>query len=355
MLKLYKENKKYIDKLLFLVGFFVFAYVFLEYVLGFISPFVAGFILSAAISPLVGFIQRKLKIARGISTIFLIIIVILLVAIGITAVFNRVIIEARHLSETLPISLDEVRNFMYEVEDHFDRYMTFIPEEFAIDFNELVNQLMALLTSALGDFAREASVGVVTGIPIIIMNVFLCFISAFFFTKDRKLIADTIMKGLPEWIKTRLRTIQKGLLSAVGGYIRAQLIIMSVVGSISILGLTILRYPYAVIMGLILSLLDGMPLIGVSLVFWPWAILSLISGNYAFALGLIIINIACFVSRQILEPKVLGQQIGLHPLLVLIGIYAGLRVFGIIGLFLGPALLVLAKLILKTSASSKIS
>jgi len=95
-----------------------------------------------------------------------------------------------------------------------------------------------------------------------------------------------------------------------------------------------------------------MPIIGASLVFWPWALFSLISGNYAYAVGLLVINAACFVSRQLLEPKVLGQQIGLHPLLVLIGIYTGMKVFGVIGLFLGPALLVVAKLMLKVRAEN---
>lgn len=353
MHKIYQDNKRYIDKLLVAAGFFVFAYIFLGYILRFISPFVVGFLISVIISPVVGFVQRKLKIARGVSTILLIIIVILLIAVAATSIINRIIIEGRQLTETLPIQLEELRDFLFEVEGQFDRYMTILPEEFAIDFNELFNQLLAMATAALGEFARTASVGLVTGIPLILMNIFLVIISAFFFAKDKKLIADSIMKNLPEWIKTRLRTVQKGLLSAVGGYIRAQLIIMSVVASISILGLTILRYPYAVIMGLVLALFDSLPMIGVSLVLWPWALVSLISGNYTYAVGLLVINAACFMARQLLEPKVLGQQIGIHPLLVLIGVYIGLRVFGLIGLFLGPALLVIAKLILQTSAAAK--
>ena len=161
------------------------------------------------------------------------------------------------------------------------------------------------------------------------------------------------MNSLPEWLKTSVRTIQKGFLAAIGGYARAQLTIMSVIAAISILGLTIMRHPYAVMMGLIVCLFDALPMIGTGLIFWPWAVASLISGNYAMAVGLFIINAICFLSRQLLEPKVLGQQIGLHPLLVLMGIYIGLKVFGVFGLFLGPVLLVIAKLIIKTNSESK--
>ena len=354
MRKFYQDNKRYIDRILFLAGFFLAAYIFFEHVLVFVSPFVAGLVLSAAISPLVGFIQRKLKIARGISTIFLIIIVILLVAIAATSIVNRIVIEAGNLAETLPANLEELRGIIYDVEGAFDRYMTFIPDEFTFDFSALVNQIFTIAAEAVTDAVRNASVGLVTGVPLLVMNVFLTFISAFFFTKDKKLIQDSLMKAMPEWLKSRTRTVHRGLLSAVGGYVKAQLIIMSVVASICILGLTILQGPYAVLMGLVLSLLDVMPMIGVSLAIWPWAIFSLTQGDYRFAIGLLIINGACFMARQLLEPKVLGQQIGIHPLLVLIGVYVGFRVFGVIGLFLGPVLLVIAKLILKTSAANKI-
>jgi sporulation integral membrane protein YtvI len=193
------------------------------------------------------------------------------------------------------------------------------------------------------------SVGFVTGIPLIIMNVFLTLLSAFFFTKDKKMIGESLMKAIPEWLKTRLRTIQMGFLSAIGGYVRAQLIIMSVVAGISILGLSFLGQPSPFLVGLVAALCDTLPMIGTGLIFWPWAIFSLIAGNYTFALGLVIINVLCFITRQILEPKVLGQQIGLHPLIVLLGIYLGLKIFGVFGLFIGPILMVIAKLILKNT------
>ena len=163
------------------------------------------------------------------------------------------------------------------------------------------------------------------------------------------MIREALMRNMPEWLKTRLSTIQTGFLKALGGYVRAQLIIMSVVASISILGLTILNYPYQVLMGLIVALCDTMPMIGTGLIFWPWIIMSLISGDFGFAVGLLIINVVCFISRQLLEPKVLGQQIGLHPLIVLLGVYVGFKVFGIIGLFLGPVFMVVAKLIVKST------
>jgi sporulation integral membrane protein YtvI len=257
------------------------------------------------------------------------------------------------MSEALPGTFDEMTNIIYNMQDRFERYMTFLPDEFALDFDELINQVLSMITSWAGDFAMSVSVGFVTGIPLLLINVFLCLLSAFFFTKDKKLIGESIMKTMPEWLKTRLRTVQKGFLTAIGGYARAQLTIMSVVASVSILGLSILNAPYPFTMGMVAAMCDMLPMIGTGLIFLPWALFSLISGNYALALGLAIVNVVCFVTRQILEPKVLGQQIGLHPLIVLLGIYVGLKVFGVVGLFLGPVLMVIAKLILQNSSKTQ--
>jgi sporulation integral membrane protein YtvI len=299
-------------------------------------------------------LQRRLKIARGITTIFLIIIVILLVAVAGTAIVNRVIVEVSQLSQALPSQLEDLRNILYDIEDGFERFMTFVPDEFTFDFNELVNQLISFLTSWLGDAAKNFSVGFVTKVPSILLNVLLCLISAFFFTRDKSLIRDTLMKNLPEWVGMKVKMVQEGFLSAISAYLRAQLIIMSVVASLCILGLTILQYPYAVIMGIIICLMDALPLVGSSLIFWPWALMSLLSGNYKYTVGLILINMACFFARQILEPKVLGQQIGVHPLLVLVSIYVGLNLFGVVGLFIGPVMLVTGKLILQPAVKAKV-
>lgn len=349
MRKLYLENREWADKALFVLGFFVFAYVFLAHILRFVSPFVAGFFLSVVISPLVGFVQRRLKIARGISTIFLIIGVILLVAVIAVSVFNQILIEAQQLSLTLPQTLENLRNMLFEVEDLFDRYIYALPVEFVPDFNGMINGLIAFLAAAVGDFAASASVNVIMSLPVIVMNVLLCFISAFFFAKDKKIIAGAVMSNLPEGIKPWLGNMRKGLFSSVWGYVRAQLIIMVVVGTIGVLGLAMLRYPYAVLMGLLLALFDILPVVGRSVIFWPWAIVNFVAGNHFFAVGIIVVNIVCFIARQIIEPKVLGKSIGLHPLLVLIGIYLGFRVFGLIGLFIGPFLFVIAKLCIESS------
>ncbi|MCL2406948.1 MAG: sporulation integral membrane protein YtvI [Defluviitaleaceae bacterium] len=346
MKSLYIENKAFFDKLLILLAFYVIGYVFLVHLLAYVAPFVIGFLLSAIISPLVGFLQRKLKIARSITTILLISVIIALVAIAATALFNRIVMEAGNLAETLPTMMEDVNEFIHGMEDSFDRFLNFIPDGFAPDFNELIGGAVASITAGLGDFVMAASVGFVRGIPLMLMSVFLCLISAFFFTKDKKLISESITKSLPPPLSARISAFRRGLLTAIGGYVRAQLTIMTVIFAISVLGLVILGHPYAVILGLVIALADTLPMIGTGLVFWPYAVISFISGNHSFAIGLLIINVVCFLARQLLEPKVLGQQIGLHPLLVLLGVYVGVNVFGFIGLFLGPLFMVMSKMIL---------
>lgn len=347
---LYRENKAFIDKLVFLSVFLVFAFVFIKYMFPYVSPFVFGFVISMVISPIVGFLQKHLRIKRGISTIFLIIVVITIAVIAGVYLVNKVFQEARYMSESLPGQLEALRDFMDDMQNRFDRFMSFIPDEFALEFEEIVNTLINTIAGSLGDVAKNASVNVVTKIPGFLLSGFLCLISAFFFTRDKQLIKDTLVSNLPGWLKTRVQTVQEGFFSAVTGYLRAELIIMSVVAAICILGLSILGYPYAVLMGIVICLMDALPIIGGSLIFWPWAIYCMVTGNYPYAVGLLLTNVACFFARQLLEPKVVGQQIGVHPLLVLVSLYVGLKLFGLAGLFLGPVLIVTAKLIMKSGA-----
>jgi sporulation integral membrane protein YtvI len=182
---------------------------------------------------------------------------------------------------------------------------------------------------------------IVTNAPNFLITVILSVVSAVFMLKDKKLICDTLSRHCPEWIKKNLGTMREGLFRAVGGYFRAQGILMSITGIIAITGLLILRSPYALILGLLLAFLDFLPFFGTGFVLLPWAAFSLATAAYGQAVGLVVIYGTVFVMRQILEPKVLSEQIGVYPLVTLMAIFIGYRLFGFIGIFVGPALVMM--------------
>ena len=109
-----------------------------------------------------------------------------------------------------------------------------------------------------------------------------------------------------------------------------------------IIGLLLLRVPYAVTIGLLIGLVDLLPYLGTGAVFVPWILYAVVDGSYAFAFGLAVLFGIIVIARQLAEPKIYSSSIGLNPLATLIAIFVGLKLFGIVGLIVGPALLVIA-------------
>ena len=133
-----------------------------------------------------------------------------------------------------------------------------------------------------------------------------------------------------------------GKLSEAGSaYLRSQLIIMCLVALICILGLTLLHNDYAVLLGIGIAIMDAFPVIGSGMILIPWAIIMLVNGNIYAAAVLITIFLICQILREVLEPKLIGNRIGIKPLYTLIAIYLGVKLFSFIGFILGPIGLVI--------------
>ena len=353
MREFYQENKAVIRKIVFLICFILFVYLFFQYLFAFVAPFVIGYVLSLLLNPAAGFFEHKCKIPRGVSSIFLIIICILFISVLGTFIVGRIAREGETLSKNLPQYSEEAKRQVDQISEHVESWLANAPEGLRTSFDKMMQGLGDSLATALGSSVRSGSVSFVSRLPNAFMTIVLTIVSTFFFIKDKRLIRKSVTEKTPEWLKRNLRMIRKELFGALGGYAKAQLIIMSATTTIAVLGLAILRSPYALLMGLLISLVDAIPVFGSGFILWPWIVLEMISGRYPFAIGLGVIYGAIFLTRQFLEPKVLGEQIGLHPLLTLASMYAGVRIFGVLGFIVGPVLLLVIKVIMRSGAEQE--
>ncbi len=144
-------------------------------------------------------------------------------------------------------------------------------------------------------------------------------------------------------VSKHISNIKSDLTGALGGYVRAQLILMSITFCELFIGLSVLNVKYSFILAIIIAIVDAIPVFGTGTVLLPWALISLLSGSYKMALGLLIIYAICLTVRQLLEPKIISSQIGLHPLFTLFAMYVGFRLIGLIGMILGPVAAIIIK------------
>lgn len=136
---------------------------------------------------------------------------------------------------------------------------------------------------------------------------------------------------------------KKELKASVWGYIKTQFILMGFTFSITIVGMLIMRSPYPILLSILIAVIDALPFFGSGFILWPGAVIHLLSGNTFLAIGYLILYGIIQIMRQILQPKILGTQIGLHPLLTLFSMFFGLKCVGVWGLILGPVLAVILK------------
>jgi sporulation integral membrane protein YtvI len=178
---------------------------------------------------------------------------------------------------------------------------------------------------AVGRFASN--------LPLIIVNIVMCLLSAYFFVAERDYFKNS-KKYVPASILSKLSLVFDSIKKSVGGYFKAQLKIEVFIYPLMAAGLLILKVDYALFIALGLAFLDFLPVFGTGLALIPWAIVKLFNGDYFSFAGLLLIQIICQIVRQVIQPKIMGDIIGVPPIPTLFLLYLGFRLAGIFGMII---------------------
>lgn len=327
---------------LWAVGIALGLYLFVRYIVGYLVPFLVALVIAALIEPAVNWLEQHTKVGRGWATLFallfFIFLVVLFLVLGLTSLYS----ELQDLLRTLP---------KYQV--HITKLIQGWMKELEFFYQRLPEPVLSALESSPDMIyvqVEKLATGIVNwvvGLPNLLVTLTISFIASFFMTRDHYLLRQELIAIFPPSWQGPLKQVGRDVFAAILGFIRSQLILMSISGLLSFIALGILGVKYALLLGLLVALLDLLPLIGPSAFYLPWAGYQILVGNYSFAGALLVVLAIGFLTRQLLEPRIVGAQIGLHPLATLIGIYLGFRLFGPLGLFLGPVLVITFKAIMK--------
>jgi len=178
-------------------------------------------------------------------------------------------------------------------------------------------------------------------------------VAVFFISRDKDIILKSLEQHLPAFLYKRLVLIGSESGSALFGYIKAQFILMFIAAGITFIGLQILGVPYAFLLAILVGIADLLPIVGPGAVFFPWIIWEALNGNYGFAIALLILYAIVTIVRQVSQAKIVGDNIGLHPLEALIALFVGLRLMGVLGLIFGPIIWVVIKACWKSGVFSR--
>lgn len=301
----------------------------------FFMPFVIGWIISCIANPLVVFLERKLKIKRKAGTVVVIVCVIAAV-IGIG--YGLGVILWRQISGFI----QEIPAMWEAVKQDFDAFGTWIDQyiggrspklaDTLNDLGNIIGQMIADLPKSF-DFRTFEGMGSMVGnIASVIISIIMCMLSAYFFIADRDWLGGFLDKILPENIMHKYDVFASSLKQAVGGYFKAQFRIEIWMYVLLLIGLTVLKVRYGLLIALLIAFLDFLPFFGTGIVLIPWALVNVIGGNYLRALGFLIIWGSGQLFRQLIQPKIMGDSIGMEPIPTLFLLFVGYRLAGVGGM-----------------------
>lgn len=313
----------------------------------FYIPFLIAFAISLLIEPLIKFCMRKFKMKRKLSAI-LIFIIILSIIIGLI-VWGAITL------------FTEATNFLGNINFYFDKITKesqSLITRFNFDKIKISDELKTIFQNSSNDFIQTASewvkniltnlLNVITSLPTVGLYIVITILALYFMCTDKIYMLDQLEHHLPEkWVKKLSKHI-KAIAKSLGRYLKAQMKLVLISFVISLIGLYIfsisgmnIKYPLMIAIGI--AIVDALPIFGSGTVMVPWAIISAFNGDIRLGVAILILWIIMCVVRQIIEPKIVSGQIGIHPIFTLIAMYTGFRFLGFIGMFVGPIALIILK------------
>ncbi|MTI58948.1 MAG: sporulation integral membrane protein YtvI [Firmicutes bacterium] len=326
-------------KLLLLTIVFIMIVIILRFFIFTLTPFFFGLIIATIIDKPVELISKK--IPRSLAVLIMVVLVLSVVLLLTSFIITNSVYELIYLSRYLPQYREQIMDYVDEVllkqQELFARMPDVISNVLQRNLDALYRRGEDVLSNII-----EKTVNITFNIPGLIILLLFTIISAFFLSKDKEKIVGYLKK------KTRFSdNKQSNIVNDIFSYIRVQLLIMSNTTVLTAMVFYFLNYPYAILLALLSGVLDLIPVVGPGAVLWPMIIYNVIF-NPKNAVVIFILYLIIIGARPTLESRILGRNIGVSPIILLLGVYLGLITFGFQGVILAPISIIIFKSILNT-------
>ena len=288
-------------------------------------------------SPVVRFFEEKLKVKRKAMTAVVIVAVLAAVVLLVYLLIAKLVREGVNFINELPdiwnTILAELNKVGANLQGVYDR----MPTDMQATIDHIILEMGDYMSNIMGEIelpSFKAVGNVAKQIPDIFLSVVMCLLSAYFFVADKGYMAAAAEKFIPTSVRYHFDLIRRSFRNAVGGYFRAQFKIECWIYILLVIGLMILGVDYAFLVAFGIAVLDFLPVFGTGTVMVPWAVIELLSENYRMMFGLIAIWLIGQLVRQVIQPKIVGDSIGMDAIPTLFLLYIGYRVAGVLGMIL---------------------
>ena len=318
-----------------------------KYLLGLIFPFAAGFLIAALLSPAARYLSRRLSLSRKFVSFVLVLLFYAVAGTLLGAVCIKLFVWLGKLFTSLPDFYSQTLSpLLSRIFDRVSDIISGFDNSALSEYGALFSDVQISLGSAISAASAKA-VGFISGIaahlPMLMLEILLTVISTFFFAADYDYLTRFLLSLIPQSASERLMNAKSCLFTVLTKYARSYLLIFVITFSELFLGLTLAGASSPAGAALIISLLDILPVLGIGIVLIPWGIVRIALGEVRLGVMLLLLYGVMTVVRNVIEPKIVGKEVGIHPTLTLIAMFVGVRLFGVMGLFGFPITLSVAK------------
>ena len=333
-------NRKRLWIFSFLVAALATVYFLLPKLFVLFGPFLLAWFFSWIAQPVADFLSKKLHFPKKLAGIITVLLVITVIGGILFMLIAYMVGEVSSLSDQIPIYYQRITFYTERLFDRIQGVYIYLPanaigmfESFSSQASDWLGNTLSSWVEPISRFALSAAGHLPSALIFLIITV----LATYFLLNDKALFKTWLKENLPTGLNNHLSGVKRELTGALGGYLRAQLILICVTFLELTAGFLILRIKYALLLAVIIAFMDAIPVLGTGTFLIPLSIGNFIMGNWYLGVGFLVIYGVCLIVRQLLEPRIIAHEIGLHPLITLVFIYLGLKLFGLVGMILGPS------------------
>ena len=324
----------------------------------FYMPFLIGFVISLLVEPLIKFTVNKTKLERKKGAIIVLVLIFGIILGVLTWGIVTLITESSNLMQGLnnyiEIAYNQIKNYTTLIKEGHTK----IPTEIISIIENSTDRIVEFVSNSITNTLKKATQSI-SQLPTIGIYTFITLLATYFICTDKFYIRDAIEHQLPyKWAK-KLSVHVKDIAKELGNYLKAQAILILISFFIVLIGLYVLKIfkfnvPYPFLTAIGIGFVDALPILGSGTVMIPWAVIEALNGDFNLGIAIIVIYAIILIVRQLVEPKIVSGKIGIHPIFTLIAMYTGFKLIGILGLFVGPIILIILKNIFSVSIENGI-
>ena len=313
----------------------------------FYLPFIIAFFIYLLIEPLIKKLMNRFKLTRKTSSIIVFVITFgIIIGVLIWGIVT-VISESSNLLSNFNYYYERANDLIQNLLSKFNDGKINLPENIVNIIRENAFNLLEKFSEQLQEFLTKIISGI-TKIPTVAIYTGVSILALYFFCTDKIYMLDELEHHLPEaWMKKITKHIRE-IMKILGGYLKAQFILIFISFVICLIGLYIYHFMgldvgFPLIIAIAIGFVDALPILGSGTVMIPWGVIAGLNGDLKLGILIIVLWIFMSIIRQFLEPKIVSGNIGIHPIFTIIAMYTGFKFLGVIGMFIGPIILIILK------------